>query len=300
MLAEKKVILLSETHNRPLVSWSLTWAIKPFQICPNAPSPGSRILIQGEPNHPTSPLFPHLLTPLPGSPRQALAWLSSAIPQPWPQWLLSLLLDSGEARLAPSHPSVKTFIHFLSLLSFIFIRTLASNWLFLFMWSPWHQVFYHLSCSTLYPNIKNSAQDTIVNGKVLVIQLCLTRCEPRDCRVLCPWNSPGKWVPFSLSRGLSWHRNQTRVSCLQADSLPSESPGKLQGVTGDLLSFCEWMKIEIFLFGLVAKRWWVIFTISIEFRWRNIIGKNRKWEKSTEYSSSEKFNCGCGIAARVR
>ena len=95
----------------PLVSRSLNWAIKPFQICPSAPSPGSRILIQGEPSHPTSPLSPHLLTPLPGSPRQALAWLSSAIPQPWPQRLLSLLPDSGEARLAPSHPSVKISWH---------------------------------------------------------------------------------------------------------------------------------------------------------------------------------------------
>ena len=35
-----------------------------------------------------------------------------------------------------------------------------------------------------------------------------------------------EWVAFPFSRGSSQSRDQTQVSCLQADSLPSEPPGK--------------------------------------------------------------------------
>ena len=34
-----------------------------------------------------------------------------------------------------------------------------------------------------------------------------------------------EWVAISLSRGSSWPRDQTQVSALQIDSLPSEPPG---------------------------------------------------------------------------
>ena len=40
-----------------------------------------------------------------------------------------------------------------------------------------------------------SAVKTGLKVKVLVAQLCLTLCDPRDCsptRLLCPWNSPGE------------------------------------------------------------------------------------------------------------
>ena len=51
----------------------------------------------------------------------------------------------------------------------------------------------------------------------------------QPARVLGPWNSPGKdseWVAISFSRGFSQPRNQTHISPLQADSLPSEPSGK--------------------------------------------------------------------------
>ena len=39
-----------------------------------------------------------------------------------------------------------------------------------------------------------------------------------------------KWVAMPSSRGSSQPRDQNQVSCLQADSLPSESPGKPMNV----------------------------------------------------------------------
>ena len=57
-------------------------------------------------------------------------------------------------------------------------------------------------------------------GKVKVAQSCLTLCDPMD------WNPPGSSVPeifqarilervaISLSRGSSWPRDQTQVSCI--------------------------------------------------------------------------------------
>ena len=38
-----------------------------------------------------------------------------------------------------------------------------------------------------------------------------------------------EWVAILFSRGFSWPRDQTCVSHIQADSLPSEPPGKPQG-----------------------------------------------------------------------
>ena len=66
-------------------------------------------------------------------------------------------------------------------------------------------------------------------GCVLVAQSCPTLYDPMDC------SPPGssvhgislemEWVAFPFSRGSSWHRDWTWAS-LQADSLPSEPPGK--------------------------------------------------------------------------
>ena len=57
----------------------------------------------------------------------------------------------------------------------------------------------------------------VEKGKVLVTQSCLTLCNPMDC------NTPGSSVhgilqarilsAFSLSRGSSWPRDRTWVSC---------------------------------------------------------------------------------------
>ena len=66
---------------------------------------------------------------------------------------------------------------------------------------------------------------------VLVTQLCLALCDPMDCsppsssvhgmlqaRIL-------EWVATS-SRGSSQPRDQTHISCISADSSPSEPPGE--------------------------------------------------------------------------
>ena len=63
--------------------------------------------------------------------------------------------------------------------------------------------------------------------KVKVAQLCPTLCDPMDCivhgvlqaRIL-------EWVAFPFFRGSSQPRDQTQVSALQAESLPTEPPGE--------------------------------------------------------------------------
>ena len=34
--------------------------------------------------------------------------------------------------------------------------------------------------------------DPTVCSRCLVTKLCLTLCDPMDCRLLCPWDFPGK------------------------------------------------------------------------------------------------------------
>ena len=51
-------------------------------------------------------------------------------------------------------------------------------------------------------------------------QLCPTLCNPMDCSPpgsFCPWNFPARileWVAISFSRGSSWPRDLTCISCL--------------------------------------------------------------------------------------
>ena len=67
---------------------------------------------------------------------------------------------------------------------------------------------------------------------VLAAQSCLTLCNPVDCRP--PGSSVHRvlqarileWVAIYFPRGSSRPRDWTWVSCIQADSLPSEPPGK--------------------------------------------------------------------------
>ena len=69
--------------------------------------------------------------------------------------------------------------------------------------------------------------------KVLVGQLCLTLCDPMDCSSKAPL-SMGilqarilEWVAIPFFRGSSWlGLNPCLLNCRQADSLPSETPGK--------------------------------------------------------------------------
>ena len=63
-----------------------------------------------------------------------------------------------------------------------------------------------------------------------VAQSCPTLCDPTTvaARHLYPWGFSRilEWVAISCSRGSSQPRNRTRVSCTQADSLPTELRGK--------------------------------------------------------------------------
>ena len=66
-----------------------------------------------------------------------------------------------------------------------------------------------------------------------VAQSCPTLCNPMDCSL--PGSSVHEifqarvrvWVAISFSRGSSRPRDQTQVSHIAADTLPSEPPGKL-------------------------------------------------------------------------
>ena len=67
--------------------------------------------------------------------------------------------------------------------------------------------------------------------KMLVAQSCPTLCIPMDCSL--PGSSiqgilPARileWVAIPFSRGSSWPRNWTGVSCIAGDSLPAELRG---------------------------------------------------------------------------
>ena len=68
--------------------------------------------------------------------------------------------------------------------------------------------------------------------KVLVAQLCPTLWDPMNCSPSSP-SVHGflqakilEWIVILFSKGSSWPRDQTRVSRLQAVSLPFAPPGK--------------------------------------------------------------------------
>ena len=67
--------------------------------------------------------------------------------------------------------------------------------------------------------------------KVLVAQLHLTLCNAKEpARLLCPWDSPRQeyWsgLPFPSPGDLPDTGIEPGFPVLQADSLPSETPGK--------------------------------------------------------------------------
>ena len=72
----------------------------------------------------------------------------------------------------------------------------------------------------------------LVSAYVLVAQACPTLCSPMkyslqgssvhgilQARIL-------EWIAIPFSKGFSWPRDRTRVSMLQVNFLPTESPGK--------------------------------------------------------------------------
>ena len=64
------------------------------------------------------------------------------------------------------------------------------------------------------------------------LAVCLTLCDPTDCSL--PGFSvhgifPARildWVAISSSRGSSWPRHQTHISCIAGRSFMAEPPGK--------------------------------------------------------------------------
>ena len=110
-------------------------------------------------------------------------------------------------------------------------------------YSPWHHKESNMTDCFHFPEFLCSSGpyacislDTgeilLKKVKVLVTQLCPTLCDPMDC------NLPGssvhgilqarilEWIAICSSRGSSWLRDWTQCPALQADSLPSEPPGK--------------------------------------------------------------------------
>ena len=67
------------------------------------------------------------------------------------------------------------------------------------------------------------------SSESLVVQSCLTLCDPMD-RLLCPWNSPGKSTGVGslsfLQRIFPDPGIESESPTLQVDSLLSEPPGK--------------------------------------------------------------------------
>ena len=86
---------------------------------------------------------------------------------------------------------------------------------------------------------------TWMKREVLVTQLYLTLCDPMDCSLsgssvhgIC-WERILKWVAIPFSRGSSQPRDQNPSLTLQANSLPSEPPGKLKYNCIDYLFKCS-------------------------------------------------------------
>ena len=84
-----------------------------------------------------------------------------------------------------------------------------------------------------------------------VTQLYPTLCNPMDCSL--PGSSVHRilqsrilqWVAIPFSRGFSWPRDWTQVSHMQADSLPSELPGKPMVLKELLSSSQPWLYISL-------------------------------------------------------
>jgi len=74
-------------------------------------------------------------------------------------------------------------------------------------------------------------EELIMKGmKVKVTQSCLTLCDPMDYTVHEILQAKIlEWVAFPFSRGSSWPRNQTRVSCIVGGFFTSWATREAQG-----------------------------------------------------------------------
>ena len=103
---------------------------------------------------------------------------------------------------------------------------------------------------------------------VLVAQSCLTLCDPMDHSYQGPL-SMGilkarmlEWVAMLSSRGSSQQRDETRSPTLQADSLPSEPPGKPKNTGVGSLSLLQGnFRTQELNQGLLHCRW-ILYQLS--------------------------------------
>ena len=103
---------------------------------------------------------------------------------------------------------------------------------------------------------------------LLVAQSCLTLCDPMDHSYQGPL-SMGilkarmlEWVAMLSSRGSSQQRDETRSPTLQADSLPSEPPGKPKNTGVGSLSLLQGnFQTQELNQGLLHCRW-ILYQLS--------------------------------------
>ena len=109
-----------------------------------------------------------------------------------------------------------------------------------------------------WPNCITEIQGVLPNSLMCTcVQLCLILCNPMD------WNPPGssvheisqgrvqKWVAISFSRGSSWTRDQTHVSCIGRWillPLSHQGSGKVEAIP--LLTFYHASILYTFLWVL--------------------------------------------------
>ena len=127
---------------------------------------------------------------------------------------------------------------------------------------------------------------------LFVRQSCPTLCDYMVCS-LCPWNSPGKntgMSNFLFSRGSSQPRDPTGSPALQADTLPSESPGKLLlfFLGEKKITFCLVFRDKVFfLFLSFCLAFFFYFSFSLLVYQNNIL--ELWWIFSVMWRHSIKF-----------
>ena len=94
------------------------------------------------------------------------------------------------------------------------------------------------SLGEFYPSFPIS----INPSKVKVTQSCPTLCDSMNYTVHGILQARTlEWVAFPFSRGSSQPRDRTKVSALQADSLPAEPQGKPKNTGVGSLSLLQWI-----------------------------------------------------------
>ena len=96
------------------------------------------------------------------------------------------------------------------------------------LWSPLLSLVFTMDFLLRYCPIHRSLYKHMVVG----CQLCPTLCDPMDCSPPGP-SGHGisqarmlEWIAISFSRGSSWLRDQTCISCIAGEFFTTEPPGK--------------------------------------------------------------------------